>query len=196
MLQWNMLKPFDTIRVPDNSCYKYMHFTCVPAFRPDLPQINVSIGQSPAYKATFNAPRTVIDDDGDLLFSVAHFLKMTEILLAQSLEESYWKEISILDKINLLYTMAVRLRVSVPLYIADFREKALCGEASCSEINAFQMEALQGTADSFARDHYTGRLRVIGKDYLGEQTMFHGIEWDNHLKEFIIITRRPPGCQF
>lgn len=186
------MKPFDTIRVPDDSCYKYIDFTCMPAFRPDLPQINVSIGQLPAYKATFNALRTVIDDDGDLLFSVAQFLKMTEILLAQPLEETHWKDISISNKIILLYTMAVRLRVSVPLYIAEFREKALCGEASCSEID----EALQGTADSFARDHYTGRLRVIGKDYLGEQTMFHGIEWDNHLKEFIIITRRPPGCQF
>lgn len=190
-----MMKPFDTIRVPDETCYKYIDFTSVPAFRPDLLQINVSIGQSPTYKATFNAPRTVIDDDGDLLFSVAHFLKMTEILLAQPLEEAHWKDISISNKIILLYTMAVRLRVSVPLYIAEFREKALCGEASCSEIGAFQMEALQGTADRFARDHYTGRLRVIGKDYLGEQTMFHGIEWDNRLKEFRIITRRPPGCQ-
>lgn len=194
MLRWNMTKAFNTIEVPSDPSYMHVDLDCVPAFRPDLHQVNVSIGESPAYKVTFTAPHTLIGEGGDLVYSVARFLKMVELLLTEPVEKSYWNDISIYNKIDLLYAMAARLRVPIPLYIADFREKELKGLVNYSKIDAFQMEALQRTADKFARDPYTGQIRVLGKDYLGEQTVFHGIDWDDSLKEFKIITTRPAGC--
>lgn len=183
-----MSKPINTIEVASEPGYKYIDLNCVPAFRPDVPQVNVSIGEAPAYKATFNAPRLATGEGGNLIYSVGRFLKMVEVLLAEPLKEYYWRGISIYNKIDLLYSMAARLRMSLPLYIADFREKELNGEADYAKIDAFQMEALQRTADTFARDPQTGQIRVIGEDYLGEHTIFHGIDWDERLKEFKIHT--------
>lgn len=156
-----MSKPFNTIEVPSEPGYKYINLNCVPAFRPDAPRINVSIGEAPAYKANFNAPRPAINECGDLIYSVARFLWMVEILLADPLKEYYWRGISIYSKIDLLYTMTARLRISLPLYIADFREKELNGKTDYAKIDAFQIEALQRTADTFTRDPRTGQIRVI-----------------------------------
>lgn len=190
LVHWDMRKPLVSLRVPSDAIHADLE--CLPAFSPDLEHVNVSIGEAPAYKAVINAPRTAIGEGGCPVYSVGRFLKMIEALLTQPLEESYWEGISIYNKIDLIYAMAARLRISLPLYVADFREKELDGEADYAKIDAFQMEALQRTADTFARDPRTSQIRVIGEDYLGEHTIFHGIDWDERLKEFTIHTTRPP----
>lgn len=183
------MKPLASLRLPIDAIHADLE--CLPAFSPDLEHVNVSIGEEPAYKAVINAPRTAIGEGGFPVYSVGRFLKMIEVLLTRPLEESYWEGISIYNKIDLIYAMAARLRISLPLYVADFREKELNGEAVYAKIDTFQMEALQRTADTFARDPRTGQIRVIGEDYLGEHTVFHGIDWDERLKEFKIHTIQP-----
>lgn len=194
MVRWNMREPLASLQLPSDAIHANLEL--LPAYSPALHEVNVSIGEAPAYKATFCAPRTVGAEGGVLVHSIGRFLALIEALLTNPLEESYWNDISIYNKIDLLYAMAARLRVSLPLYVADFREKELNGETDYAKIDAFQMEALERTADKFARDPHTGQIRVLGKDYLGERTMFQGIDWDERLKEFKIHTARPPRRTF